>query len=53
MQLKTVANKSMYKINSSMGFKSGFVFLGNFKLLQLHEKETDKPWQSPLIPHQG
>jgi len=24
MQLKTVANKSMYKVNSSMGFKSGF-----------------------------
>jgi hypothetical protein len=26
-----------------MGFKSGFVFLRNFKSLQLHEKETDKP----------
>ena len=52
MQLKTVANKSMYKVNSSMGFKSGFQFLDNFKLPQLHEKETDKPWQNPLILHQ-
>ena len=43
MQLKTVANKTMYKINFSMGFKSGSVFLDNFKSLQLHEKETDKP----------
>jgi|GEM_PF-2859570 hypothetical protein len=43
MQLKTVANKSMYKVNSSMGFKSGLGLLGNFKSLQLHEKETDKP----------
>lgn len=43
MQLKIVANKSMYKVNSSMGFKSGLGLLGNFKSLQLHEKETDKP----------
>jgi len=43
MQLKTVTNKSMYKVNFSMGFKSGFVFLRNFKSLQLYEKETDKP----------
>lgn len=43
MQLKTVTNKTMYKVNSSMGFKSGLGLLGNFKSLQLHEKETDKP----------